>query len=302
MLPGETTMHRITPCRTPLFLMLVVLLWPAGIQASSAPSDVVSEAYTPYAELLKDFLVEKDLSGDGLVSAFDYEAALADEATNERLQRQRELLAAFDVDALESREKAIAFWLNAYNFFMIDHILEHRPDDKLIDSVWDYGGRINPLRSNVFERELFNIGGQKYSLDGIEKGILLGDQYKERDWFEARVHFAVNCASVGCPPLRQQIYTPDNVDRLMSENTRRAFNTPHHLKVDGDTLYLTRLFDWYEDHFEREAGSIREFIRAYADQAVVEDMQQTDTISHISYDWSLNKPANFDEFSQGASR
>ncbi len=295
-------MHRISLSTTPLLLLLVGLLWPTGIPASTASNDAISAVYAPYAELLSDFLVEKDLPDDGLVSAFDYEAALADEATDQRLQRQHEMLAAFDTDTLNSREKAIAFWLNAYNFFMLAQILEERPGGSLITSVWDYGGRINPLRSNIFERELFDVGGQKYSLDGIEKGILLGDQYKQRDWFEARVHFAVNCASVGCPPLRQQIYTPDNVDHLMSENTRRAFNTPRQLRVEGNTLYLTRLFDWYEDHFTREAGSIREFIQAYADQTVIEDIQQADTIRHITYDWSLNKPANFDEFSQGASR
>ncbi len=295
-------MHRISLSTTPLLLLLVGLLWPTGIPASAASNDAISAVYAPYAELLSDFLVEKDLPDDGLVSAFDYEAALADEATDQRLQRQHEMLAAFDTDTLNSREKAIAFWLNAYNFFMLAQILEERPGGSLITSVWDYGGRINPLRSNIFERELFDVGGQKYSLDGIEKGILLGDQYKQRDWFEARVHFAVNCASVGCPPLRQQIYTPDNVDHLMSENTRRAFNTPRQLRVEGNTLYLTRLFDWYEDHFTREAGSIREFIQAYADQTVIEDIQQADIIRHITYDWSLNKPANFDEFSQGASR
>lgn len=112
-------------------------------------------------------------------------------------------------------------------------------------------------------------------------------------WKEARVHFAVNCASVGCPPLRQQIYTADNVERLLAENTRLAFNTPRHLEISGDTLRLTELFDWYKADFEEEAGSTREFIRQWADDEVAEAISQTSAIEYIDYDWSLNRPDNF---------
>ena len=263
---------------------------------SGTPSDLMKTTYAPYAALLANFLEEKDLPGDGLVSAFDYRAALSAPDTGELLQQQRELLSDFDTEQLDNRETAIAFWLNAYNFFMIEQILEQRPDGELVESVWDYGGRVNPFRDNIFERELFNVGGQKHSLDGIEKGILLGEQYRQRGWFDARVHFAVNCASVGCPPLRRQLYTPANVDELMSENTRRAFNTPRQLRVEEDRLYLTRLFDWYEEHFVTAAGSIRGFIREYADKELIEAIEATSTIRHINYDWDLNKPANFEEF------
>lgn len=278
-----------------LFTAAMLCFSTPAISSESLP-DPVTLVYEPYAQLLKDFLSEKKLPGDGLISAFDYAGALNDEATDERLVRQREQLAAFDTDSLDSRERAIAFWLNAYNFFMIAHILENRPDGELVGSVWDYGGRINPFRDSVFERELFEIDGRRYSLDGIEKGILLGDEYRERGWFEARVHFAVNCASVGCPPLRRQIYTPDNVDELMTENTRRAFNTPRQLEIDGNTLRLSRLFEWYEADFVEEAGSIREFIRRYADEETAAALQDTTRISYIDYDWSLNKPENFPEF------
>ncbi len=284
-------MPRITATWITLLLLLTTAL-PAG----ATPTDPISRAYAPYAELLADFLHEKNLPINGLVSAFDYDDALAHEATDERLERQRELLKDFDTDTLDTREKAIAFWLNAYNFFMIAHILEERPNGKLVDSVWDYGGRVNPFRENVFERELFEIGGRKYSLDDIEKGILLGDDFRDKGWKEARVHFAVNCASVGCPPLRRQLFTPDNVDTLMTENTRRAFNTPRQLDIDGNTLHLSRLFDWYESHFVNEAGSVRDFIREYADEEVISAMQGTTRIRHINYDWALNKPGNFSEF------
>ncbi len=258
--------------------------------------DPVSEVFDIYAGLLERHLVEKDLENNGLATAFDYQGALKRDGTMDLLDRQRQELARFDVSLIDSREKGNAFWLNAYNFFMIAHILQDRPDNELVTSVWDYGGRYNPFRANVFERELFEIGGRLYSLDQMEKGILLGDEYWEKGWAEARVHFAVNCASVGCPPLRRQIYTSKNVDELLTENTRRAFNTHRHLHVEGDTLYVSSLFDWYKADFDREEGNNMEFIREYADARVIDMIEGTERMRFIDYDWTLNAPENFPEF------
>jgi hypothetical protein len=235
------------------------------------------------------------LRNDGLVSAFDYQDALGQDDTMDLLDQQRMKLAGFDTIRIDSREKGNAFWLNAYNFFMIAHILQERPDGRRVESVWDYGGRYNPFRDNVFERELFEVGGRLYSLDQMQKEILLGEEYQQKGWAEARSHFAINCASVGCPPLRIEIYTPENIDRFLIENTRRAFNTHYHLHVEGNTLHLSSIFDWYKEDFEREEGSVSGFIRKYADDHVIEKMKQTRRIRHIDYDWSLNKPENFPE-------
>ena len=272
-----------------------------AIAIGSAPAfgdGIVKKTFEPYQKLLAQYLIEKNLDNDGLVSAFEYEAALNADNTQALLDEQNALLADFDVDRIDTREKALAFWNNAYNYFMIEQILTELDDGELVDSVWDYGGRYNPFRDSVFERDMFEIGGEMYSLSQMEKDIMLGDEYREKGWWEARVHFTVNCASVGCPPLRSEIYTADNVDELMSENTRRAFNTPRQLRVEGNTLYLTELFNWYEDDYVDEEGSIRAFIRAHADDHIIEQMEQTDRIRHIDYDWSLNKPANFPEFNE----
>lgn len=272
-----------------------VLLFPVCLLLAGPSPAQVEALFTPWSALLDEHLIEQSLDGGGLVSAFDYRAALGDEDTTRRLAEQREALAGFDPSTLDTREQATAFWLNAYNFFMAAHILEERPDGGLVDSVWDYGGRLNPFRDNVFERELFDVGGTMMSLDGIEKGTLLGEAFRQRGWADARVHFAVNCASVGCPPLRGVPYTADNVDALLTENTRRAFLTPYQLRVEGETLHLTRLFDWYEADFLAEADSIRDFISQYADGALMERVRATSTVAFIDYDWRLNSPEHFPE-------
>ena len=254
----------------------------------------VESLFQPWQQLLDAHLEEKDLDGGGLVSAFDYRAALEAPETGELLARQRDALAAFKPDEIDEKYEAIAFWLNAYNFFMVEYILENPVDGELIDSVWDYGGRYNPFRDSVFTREVFNIGGDEYSLDTMEKGMLLGDEFRDRGWKEARVHFAVNCASVGCPPLRDQVYTSDNTDELLTENTRRAFQTDRHLTFENDTLKLTSVIDWYKDDYREEADTLRDWVKRYTDETLHARIDNADRIRYLDYDWSLNSPENLE--------
>lgn len=269
--------------------VLVTLMLSFGV--SSAEN--MEKLFKPFAQILERHLIEKDLEGNGLVSAFNYREALKDNDVDELRKKQVERLKGFDIGNLKTREVANAFWINAYNFFMIEYILANPKDGELISSVRDYGSFFNPYR--VFRQDHFNIGGEKYSLDEMEKGILLGDAYKKRGWKEARVHFAVNCASVGCPALRKQIYTEENLDHMLTQNTQRAFKTPRHLHRDGRTLYLSNLFRWYAKDYIEEEGSIEEFILKYADEDVTTKVKKTSRIRYIDYDWSLNEPDNFRE-------
>ncbi len=276
---------------------LVVLVASAVISvtvANAAPG--LDALYAPYKNILQQHLREKSLPGGGLVSAFDYQAAVDNPHTKKLLQRQRKALADFNLDRLEGKYEAIAFWLNAYNFFMIAHILEERPGGELVNSVWDYGGRYNPFQDNIFQRRLFTVGGRRYSLDQIEKDILLGDEYRQKGWKEARVHFAVNCAAVGCPPLRAEPYTANNVDALLTENTHRALNTECHMHIEDDKLHLSEIFDWYQQDFIQEAGSVRGFLKRYTDKKRHRQIDNARRIRYIEYDWSLNRPENIPAF------
>lgn len=272
------------------FLGAVLCSWLLALPAVASAG-----VYDSYGQLLADYLVEKNLENDGLVTAFRYQAALDDPKTKKRLAQQRQQLADFDPASLDGREQSIAFWINAYNFFMLEQILTKRPDGELVESVWDYGGRLNPFVDSVFDRDNFTVGGRQYSLNEFEKEILLGEEYRAKGWKDARVHFAVNCASVGCPPLRKQLYTAENLEALLAENTRRAFNTDRHLKMDGDTVYVTELFKWYEQDFTEAAGSGKAFIREWADASVADRVVGAPDLKYIDYDWTLNRPGNFPE-------
>lgn len=282
----------------PLAFRLLKPLLPAVVVAILAglpegvPAAGPGQFYQAYQTLLDRYVHERDLPGGGLISAFDYRAALASNDTATLLARQRERLAGFDTGSLDSRAPAIAFWINAYNFFMLDYILRHPDDGRPPDGVRDYGTLFSPYR--LFERELFDIGGRNYSLQQIELDVLLGDAFAARGWKDARVHFMVNCASVGCPALRDRIYTADNLEAMLAVNTRRALDTPLHLERRGEVLRVTSLFDWYAGDFVEQSGSVRAFIRDHGSESARSRLDETDRLSFIEYDWSLNSPENFD--------
>ncbi|MBS3823617.1 MAG: DUF547 domain-containing protein [Wenzhouxiangellaceae bacterium] len=268
-------------------ILAMALTWAAG---ASEPD--LEQVYAPYQALLERHLRERDLPRGGLISAFDYRAALASPDSLELLDEQRERLAGFDRTRLETRAPALAFWVNAYNYFMLDYLLRNPDDGRPADSVRDYGHLLDPYA--LFGRKLFEVGGRDYSLREIELEVLLGEAFAQRGWKDARIHFMVNCASVGCPPLRKQIYTADNLDAMLAENTRRALDTPLHLARDGDRLRLTSLFDWYAEDFADQSGSVRGFIRDHGSEHAQQQLRATDRIDFIDYDWSLNSPENFD--------
>lgn len=258
--------------------------------ALPVPASTVEETFKPYGELLQRHVSEYDLAAGGLVSSFDYRGAMADSGSRELIDRQRQRLADLESDEFDSREAALAFWINSYNFFMIAHIVDNPEEGEPVNSVKDYGSLFNPFR--VFKRKHFDVAGRKRSLDEMEKGMLLGEDFAERGWKDARVHFAVNCASVGCPPLRKVPYTTANVERLLDENSRRALLTPLHLYIDGDTARLTSLFDWYASDFEQFAGSVDAFIKNHLDGKRADAFEAAEQSRFIDYNWQLNSPSN----------
>ncbi len=263
-----------------LFLILPQLVW--------------AQTFEPFQNILNRHLQVTELPEGGLQTAFDYDAAKTSSETLSDVKKQTELLAKFDTQSLTSKNAATAFWINSYNFFMIKIVLEQGFEgNKLeINSVKDLGSFFSPYK--IFKQETNNIGGRKMSLDQIEKGTLLGEAYKKKGWKDARIHFAVNCASVGCPPLLKTVYEAKSLDKTLDSNIKKAFNTKRHLHFKGQDLYLTHLFKWYKDDFKDAAGSVKSFIKKYLDKdSVKAKVDSAKDIEYIEYDWNLNRPQNF---------
>jgi hypothetical protein len=256
--------------------------------------NLFAQDFSFFQLILNEALVETSLPNDGFQTAFDYKKAFNSPKVQEALKKQSQLLAQFNPNSLKDKKQATSFWINSYNFFMVKIILEQGFENgaRKIDSVKDLGSFFSPYR--IFTKKINNIGGTNYSLDQIEKDTLLGDEYKKREWKDARIHFAVNCASVGCPPLIKKIYTAENLDSLLDENIKKAFRTNRHLHFKDNTLYLTHLFKWYKSDFEEHSGSVNKFIEPYLENSqAIQKLKSSPSVKYIEYDWKLNRPGNF---------
>ena len=187
-----------------------------------------------------------------------------------------------------SKPQQLAFLINAYNAHMIELVLERYPD---IKSVWDFGRVFN----NPFRKRFFKLFGRDCSLDMIEHETIRAKGVYD----DPRIHFAVNCASIGCPMLREEAYVGARLDAQLEEQTRRFLSDRSRNRYDpgADALEVSEVFKWYRDDFEAGYKGIRtreQFFAKYA--ALLADSpeqlrfirEQKAEIRYLDYDWALN--------------
>jgi hypothetical protein len=168
-----------------------------------------------------------------------------------------------------SKEEQMAFLINAYNAFTVEKILTRYPD---IRFIWDFG----KIFGNPFKDEFFMLLGRKMSLDGIEHGLL------RKNYREPRVHFAVNCASVGCPMLREEAYAAARLERQLEEQAVRFLSDRSRNRYRDGRLEVSKIFDWFKDDFEPRQAYFVRYAKAlgYPGGEV--------PLTFLDYDWSLN--------------
>lgn len=182
-----------------------------------------------------------------------------------------------------------AFLINAYNAYTVELILTRYPK---LESIRDLGS----LFKSPWKQSFFSLLGKPQTLDGIEHGLLRG----AADYDDPRIHFAVNCASVGCPALRPEAYRADDLDRQLEEQTQRFLGdrTRNRFDADSRTLYLSRIFDWYGEDFDlpfRGARSMAAFLALHREALGIDDRAAAELaagaieIEFLDYDWSLNR-------------
>ena len=273
-------------CGVRMLKIVIFILFPT-LAFGKIPS------FTSYQQILDKHLSEFNQSR-GFASAFDYAAAIKDALTLKSIAEQKELLNKFNPADLETREEALAFWINTYNFFMIAKIVQDgsKNGELKIKGIKDLGSFFNSY--SAFGEKDFSVNGIKMSLDEIEKGRLLSDEFRQKGWKDARIHFAVNCASVGCPPLRKSAYNPESINAVLDENEQKAMTTTRHIEWRGDTLWVTHLLKWYEKDFNENYGSVRKFIAHFTtDPAGKSKILEAQKMDYIPYDWKLNVKENF---------
>ena len=216
-----------------------------------------------------DQLLTKHVSPDGWV---DYEALARDA---DSLDVYIDALAKAQIEQM-GRDQRLALLINAYNAFTLRLILDHYPLSSIkeipSDKRWD--------------DQRWRIGPLTLSLNQIEH-----EQIRPH-FKEPRIHFALVCAAVGCPPLRNEAYTAQQLESQLDSQSRYVHSHDRWLRFEPNAprqVYLTKLYDWYGGDFEQAAGSVLGFVAQYApalQQAL--DRGQKPRISWLEYDWSLN--------------
>ncbi|MDH5219188.1 MAG: DUF547 domain-containing protein [Gammaproteobacteria bacterium] len=175
----------------------------------------------------------------------------------------------FPLARLQAEKERLAFYINAYNVFAIKMVLDHWP----LESIKDAGSLFNP----VWKKPIGFIDGKRVSLHEIEHEIL-------RKMAEPRIHMAIVCASVSCPDLRNEAYTAVKLDQQLDEQSAQFLNNAKKgLRLEGDEILVSKIFDWFEKDFEK-MGGVKSFISRYRKDIPIELSVDAD----LPYDWSLN--------------
>ena len=193
-----------------------------------------------------------------------------------------------DEYAAWSRAQQMAFLINAYNAFTVEKILTRYPDLK---SIRDFGS----VFGNPWKDKFFRLLGVETSLDGIEHGRL-----RTKGVFdEPRVHFAVNCAAIGCPMLREEAYVAVRLEKQLEDQERRFLSDRSRNRYDavGDKLIVSRIFDWYKEDWAsgfKGIASREQYFARHAGLLTDDPVQrqrialQQAGLAFTEYDWSLN--------------
>ncbi len=247
-----------------LVLLLHISLWLIpGVSAATFD-------HSKFDQVLKKYVDDK-----GLV---DYNSIAKDKRFAEYMQS----LQTARVEEFP-RDGQLAFWINAYNAVTIDKVIKKKPKksvrETFVPGVWT-GTKFFTSREHV-------VAGKRLSQDDIEHEIL------RKQLKEPRIHFAIICASMGCPPLPRIAYTEENVQTRLEEETRKYLNSPRGTRIDRaeNTLHLSKLFDWFGSDFIYKSGSVSAFMQPYLHEEVRIFLERDPMISYLEYNWALNAQA-----------
>jgi len=238
-----------------------------------SPAGALDQSHAQWTALLKKHV--QVLEG-GKASRVRYAGMAADKPALERYLGELSAVKQSEFEGW-TREQRVAFLINAYNAFMVQKVLTRYPD---IKSIWDFG----KIFGNPFKDEFFQLLGNKRSLDWIEHENL------RKTYREPRVHFALNCASIGCPMLREEAYRGADLEQQLSEQRLRFLSDRSRNRLRGDRLEVSKIFDWYGEDFKPLEIYLARFDFALADDRAGREMisKNRAKISFLDYDWALN--------------
>lgn len=246
----------ITMNKLPVLLCLLATMF------ATSPTSAFDHSHAGLDGVLKTYV-----DAEGMV---DYAGLKANRSALDGYLAKTGEVSESDFDSW-AREKRLAFLINVYNAGTLKLIIDHYP----VKSIKKIGG----LLGQPWDVESVTLFGKKTTLNTIEHKILR-PRYKE-----PRIHFAIVCAAMGCPPLRNGAFTPENLDAQLDARGRFFLNQENKNRLEGDTLYLSPIFDWFGEDFT-VGGTLQDFV---APLFPVDIKGKKLKVKFTDYDWSLNQ-------------
>ena len=203
-------------------------------------------------------LLQKNVSQNGNVN---YKAFQQDQ---KQLQVYLSELASNVPNKSWSKNATLAYWINAYNAYTVQLILNNYPTKSIKDIKDPWG------------KKFFTLGTKKYSLEEIEHEIL-------RKMNEPRIHFAINCASFSCPNLLNEAYSEAKLEQQLTTVAKRFVNDASKNTITANKIEISKIFDWFEGDFETK-GSVIDYLNQYSTVKINSKAK----VSYKDYNWSLN--------------
>jgi len=177
-----------------------------------------------------------------------------------------------------ARNEQFAFWANLYNAVTVKVVLDHYP----VESIRDIDISPGLFADGPWGKKLVTVEGEALTLNDIEHRIL------RPIWRDPRVHYAVNCASLGCPNLPKRAFTGDNLQAQLDGAARGYINDPRGVSITGGKVTVSKIYDWFHEDFGNSTKSVMAHLKRYADPALAARLDEIGTIKGTAYDWNLN--------------
>lgn len=251
------------------------------------------EAPAGYGAFLEQYVVKTDLPESGFETRFDYGKLYG---KNDQIAIRHLFRRHFQEQRPSELKPAMrtAWAINAYNFFVIDAVLTYMTshEGEIPASVKDLGGE-----ESIFDEEILLIEDETYSLNSFERHFLFLDRDpgsgKVPAKLDPRIHFALVCGAIGCPPLWPEPFRGRKLDRQLDDCTANALAGPRCLRVEGKKIHACQLFAWYKGDFANHGGVVgflKEFVPEERKKSLFGGELMKPVVTDIEWDWALNRP------------
>ncbi|MCY3594511.1 MAG: DUF547 domain-containing protein [Bacteroidetes bacterium] len=237
-------------------------------------SNTTTIDHSDWQAILDTYLVTDDPSG---IHLFDYQALQENTADRQRLNQYLEQLQELDPRQY-ARDVQMAYWINLYNAVTIRVVVDAYP----VESIMQINNEEKP-NSGPWKDIHATVAGIPLTLDNIEHDIL------RPIWQDNRIHYAVNCASLGCPNLASQAFTAANLEQLLDENAKEFVNHLRAVELLDEAFGVTSsLYFWYMEDFGDSEAGVLAHLQKYADEDLAEQLKGFEGSLDHEYDWRLN--------------